>query len=163
MLSKDGIPTAEDIAKVLPSAERLAKGPVAIAECFQEIPCNPCSTACPFKAITVEPDINACPEVHFDECTGCGTCVLRCPGLAIFVVDCSYSDTMGKVTLPYEYLPVPAKGDVVKGLNRAGEVMGDFEVTRVVRGNAKNKTYAITVEVPKELVMEVRNIRVGGE
>ena len=163
MLRKDGIPTAEDIAKVLPSAERLAKGPVAIAECFQEIPCNPCSTACPFKAIKVEPDINATPDVHFDECTGCGTCVLRCPGLAIFVVDCSYSDTMAKVSMPYEYLPVPAKGDIVKGLNRAGEVLGDFEVTRVIRGNAKNKTYVITVEVPKELVMEVRNIRVGGE
>ena len=65
--------------------------------------------------------------------------------------------------MPYEYLPVPAKGDIVKGLNRAGEVLGDFEVTRVIRGNAKNKTYVITVEVPKELVMEVRNIRVGGE
>ena len=163
MLSKDGIPTAEDIAKVLPSAERLAKGPVAIAECFQEIPCNPCSTACPFKAIKVEPDINATPDVHFDECTGCGTCVLRCPGLAIFVVDCSYSDTMAKVSMPYEYLPVPEKGQMVKGLNRAGEVLGEFEVTRVIRGNAKNKTYVITVEVPKELVMEVRNIRVGGE
>ena len=54
-------------------------------------------------------------------------------------------------------------GDMVKGLNRAGEVLGEFEATRGIRGNAKNKTYVITVEVPKELVMEVRNIRVGGE
>ena len=39
--------TAEDLAKVLPSEERLNKGPVAITECFQEIACNPCVAACP--------------------------------------------------------------------------------------------------------------------
>ena len=30
----------------LPDDERYAKGPVAVIECVQEIPCNPCEAAC---------------------------------------------------------------------------------------------------------------------
>ena len=30
----------------LPSKERYEKGPVAVIECVQEIPCNPCEAAC---------------------------------------------------------------------------------------------------------------------
>ena len=52
MLIQNGIPTAEDLMKVMPSEERLRRGPAAIAECFQCIPCNPCAKACPFGAIT---------------------------------------------------------------------------------------------------------------
>lgn len=161
MLSKDGIPTEEDLAKVMPSEERLLSGPVAIAECFQEIPCNPCSKACVKNAIRVEPDINACPVVDFGKCNGCAACVQRCPGLAIFVVDMTYSETTALVKLPYEYLPLPKPGDQVQCLSRAGEAVGIFPVEKVI-GSPKNKTYVVSVEVPKELAMTVRNIRAGG-
>ena len=40
-------------AGMYPSEERMAQGPVAVAECVQEIPCNPCETACRFHAIKV--------------------------------------------------------------------------------------------------------------
>ena len=36
---------------ILPSEERRQKGPYALFECFQNIPCNPCYTACKFNAV----------------------------------------------------------------------------------------------------------------
>ncbi len=162
MLSKDGIPTGEDLAKVTPPPERLARGPVAITECFQNIACNPCTQACPRKAISMEPDINALPHVDAEACNGCGACIARCPGLAIFVVDMTYSEEMALVKLPFEFLPVPREGQYVCGLDRAGEEKGWFQVVRAVSGGKKNMTWVISLAVPKELAMEVRNIRVGG-
>lgn len=162
MLIKDGIPELKDIEKVTPSEERMLKGAVAIAECFQKIPCNPCTKACVKKAIKVEPDINATPVVDFDVCNGCGACVLRCPGLAIFIVDKSYGEETALVKIPFEFLPVPKKGQLVCGLNRSGEELGWFEVEKVVFGGKKNMTYMVSLIVPKDLAMEVRNIKVGG-
>lgn len=161
-MSKDGIPTGEDLAKVTPPPERLARGPVAITECFQNIACNPCTRACPRKAISMEPDINALPHVDAEACNGCGTCIARCPGLAIFVVDMTYSEEMALVKLPFEFLPVPQEGQYVCGLDRAGEEKGWFQVVRAVSGGKTNMTWVISLAVPKELAMEVRNIRVGG-
>lgn len=162
MLSKDGIPTGEDLAKVTPSPERLARGPVAMTECFQNIACNPCTRACPRKAISMQPDINALPHVDAEACNGCGTCIARCPGLAIFVVDMTYGEDMALVKLPFEFLPVPREGQYVCGLDRAGEEKGWFQVVRTVSGGKKNMTWVISLAVPKELAMEVRNIRAGG-
>lgn len=161
-MSKDGIPTGEDLAKVTPPPERLARGPVAITECFQNIACNPCTQACPRKAISMEPDINALPHVDAEACNGCGTCIARCPGLAIFVVDMTYSEEMALVKLPFEFLPVPQEGQYVCGLDRAGEEKGWFRVVRTMSGGKTNMTWVISLAVPKELAMEVRNIRVGG-
>ncbi len=160
MLIRDGIPTAEDLRSVMPPPERLAKGPVAIAECFQSIACNPCVKACPQHAITMEPDINALPKIDPDKCVGCRLCVAKCPGLAIFVVDMAHSADSALVTLPYEFLPVPEKGQAVTGLSRSGEALGEFRVENVVSGGKANLTWMVTLEVPKELAMDVRNIRV---
>jgi len=162
MLIQNGIPTAEDILSVTPSEERFSKGPVAIAECFQKIPCNPCTKACVKKAIRVEPDINETPKVDFDTCNGCGACIARCPGLAIFVVDKTYSETEALVKLPFEFLPIPKEGQLACGLNRSGEELGWFPVVKVISGGKKNMTYTIGLAVPKELAMEVRNIKAGG-
>ncbi|GAB6156615.1 4Fe-4S dicluster domain-containing protein [Desulfosporosinus burensis] len=162
MLNKTGVPTAEDIKTVFPSEERLKKGPVAIIECFQEIPCNPCTEACKQGAIQPMEDINNLPKLDFDNCNGCGVCLSRCPGLAIFIVDASYDDKEAIVRIPYEYAPVPQVGEKVVGLNRAGEELGSFEVNKVQSGGQKNKTYTIWLVVPKDLVMDVRGIRLGG-
>ncbi len=162
MLYQNGIPTKEDIMGVTPSEERFAKGAVAIAECFQKIPCNPCTKACVKKAIKVEPDINETPVVDFDNCNGCGLCITRCPGLAIFVVDKTYSETEALVKLPFEYLPVPKEGQVVCGLDREGKELGWFPVVKTFSGGKKNMTWVISLAVPKELAMEVRSIKVGG-
>ena len=160
MLTKTGIPTVEDIKSITPSDERFSKGPVVIVECFQEIPCDPCVTSCKPGAITKPGDINDLPTVDFDKCNGCGVCIKECPGVAIFVVDKTYSDTHAVVRLPHEFLPIPLTGDFVFGLDRAGEVRGSFEVIRVVSGGQKNKTTTIWLAVEQDLAMEVRAIRV---
>ena len=162
MLINDGIPTKEDLEKVIPSPERLAAGPVSIVECFQKIPCNPCVKACPRNAISMPTSINDTPEVDHEKCNGCGVCVGKCPGLAIFVVDMTYSEDMALVKIPFEYYPVPEVGQMACGLNRAGKEMGWSEVEKVISGGKKNKTYTISLKVPKDLAMEVRNIKVGG-
>ena len=162
MLIDMGIPTKEDLLTVTPPDERFARGPVAIVECFQEIPCNPCVDACNVHAVTMPKDINDLPKVDFDKCTGCGLCIAQCPGLAIFVVDKTHSATHAVVRLPYEFVPVPEKGQYACGLNREGKEMGWFEVVRAVSGGPKNKTTVLWLAVPQELSMEVRNIRVGG-
>jgi len=162
MLLETGIPLNDDLKAVTPTDERFSKGPVVIVECFQEIPCNPCVTACRFGAISKPKDINDLPVVDFGKCNGCGICIAHCPGLAIFVVDKTYSATHAVVRIPYEFVPAPEKGQFACGLDRAGEERGSFEVVRVINGGAKNKTTTIWLLVPQELAMEIRSIKVGG-
>jgi Fe-S-cluster-containing hydrogenase component 2 len=138
---------------LLPPSERLKRGPVAVLECPEEIPCNICVPFCPVKAIKMERIVDL-PRVDWDRCTGCGMCVAVCPGLAAFVVDLSKEDA-DYVTLPYELLPTPMSGDKAILLNRRGERVGLGEVVRVWE---RNKTYVVTVRVPKGLGLEVRAI-----
>jgi len=161
-LINDGIPTKEDLDAVSPSGERMAGGPMVIVECFQEIPCDPCVKACKRGAITMPGDINDLPVVDAELCNGCGLCISLCPGLAIFVVDKSWSEDRALVKLPFEYVPVPKAGQYAAGLDRAGNELGWFEVVRVTSGGKKNMTWTISLAVPQELAMEIRNIRVGG-
>ncbi len=161
MLHKDGIPTKEDIAKIMPSEERLAQGPVAVYECFQQIPCNPCEKVCPHAAVTVGEDINNIPSLDENKCTGCGDCVLSCPGQAIFVIDQTYNADFAVVKLPFEFVPVPAVGQYAIGLSRLGEELGWFEIAEVKESGAKNKTRLISIIVPRNLMMKIRNIKVG--
>lgn len=137
----------------LPTKKQLKKG-VAILECVQEIPCNPCVESCPVHAISMK-DINAPPINDYEKCIGCTKCVGVCPGLAIFVV--KISDGKAFVTLQYEFLPIPNIGDKVDVLNRKGTKVGIGIVHRAVK---QGKTMVITVEVKKNLAMAVRNIRV---
>ena len=137
----------------LPNEEQLKKG-VAIVECLENIPCNPCVEACPFGAITMR-DLNDTPKVNYDKCTGCKRCIAICPGLAIFVVKLEGEDAL--ISLPYEFLPVPKKGDVVIALDREGKVRGNAKVEEVRK---VGKTHIITIRTKKENAMVVRNIRV---
>ena len=138
---------------LLPPRERLLKGPVAVLECPEEIPCNICVPFCPTKAIQME-NITALPRVLWDKCTGCSVCVAICPGLAAFVVDLSKQDA-DYVTIPHELLPTPKVGDRVTLLSRKGEVLGEGVIVRIWE---RNKTYVVTVKVPKGLGLEVRAI-----
>ena len=162
MLKKTGIPTSEDLASVLPSSERLGKGAVAIIECFQNIPCNPCATVCPRGAIAAFSDINDRPEIVHDKCNGCAICVANCPGLAIFVVDEQHRPGLAMVKLPYEQYPLPERGQAVEALNRAGEVVCEGTVILIQNPRSFDRTAVVHVEVPKQLAQSVRNIRVKG-
>lgn len=158
-LKSTGIADKSDLESVWPSEERLKKGPVVVVECFQEIPCNPCETSCPRKAIVVGPDINALPQVDHDKCNGCSVCASRCPGLAIFIIDTAFSDREATVTLPYEFLPLPHKGETVEALDREGKLRGLAKVVKVVNTKAQDRTPLVTLAVPKGLEREVRFFR----
>ncbi|MCL5290594.1 MAG: 4Fe-4S binding protein [Bacillota bacterium] len=162
MLAQNGIPTPADLAGVLPPADRLAQGPVAIAECYQNIPCDPCYHSCKQGAIREFIDINERPQVDFEKCNGCGTCMSRCPGLAIFVVDATYSDSEALVKIPYEFLPLPEAGETVTAINRAGQAVGEAKVIRVQNTRVQDRTAIVWLAVPKELMMEVRHFNVKG-
>jgi len=162
MLISDGVPTKEDLAEIIPSEARFTQGPVAIAECFQKIPCNPCVKACKQGAITMPGDINDLPALDAELCNGCGSCISFCPGLAIFVVDKTWSEERALVKIPFEYVPLPQAGQYAAGLDRAGRELGRFEVIRVTSGGKKNMTRTISLAVPQHLAMDVRNIRLGG-
>ncbi len=148
---KTGILSPKDLQ--LPTKKQLENG-VAILECVQEIPCNPCVDSCPVHAISMK-DVNAPPVNDFDRCIGCTKCVGVCPGLAIFVV--KVKDQKAWVTLPYEFVPAPKKGDVVKALDRTGNVRGDAVITRVIK---QGKTLVVTIEIESGLAMDIRNLRV---
>ncbi|HWR26807.1 MAG TPA: 4Fe-4S dicluster domain-containing protein [Candidatus Thermoplasmatota archaeon] len=148
---KTGILSAKDLQ--IPSEKQLEKG-VAILECVQEIPCNPCVESCPVHAISMK-DINAPPVNDFEKCIGCTKCVGICPGLAIFVV--RVKGKKAWVTLPYEFVPVPQVGDSVNALDRTGTIRGKAIVKKVVK---QGKTMVITIETDSGLAMDIRNIKV---
>jgi len=135
--------------------ERFNERGLVVIECPVGIPCNPCVTSCPFNAVSKE-RITAMPEVDYTRCTGCTLCVSRCPGLAMFVV--AEKEDKAFVTIPYEFIPLPERGEEVDALDREGRVLGRARVVRVMT-RGRDRTAAITLEVPKEWAMEVRNLR----
>ena len=141
-----------------PSAERLQKGRVAVIECVQDIPCNPCELACRQGAIHIGAPITNLPVLDQNICSGCGLCIAACPGLAVFVVDMNHSDSEALVSFPYEYLPLPAVGDLAEAVNRAGQPVATARVIRVQDPPAFDRTATVTVAVPKEYGMVVRSI-----
>ncbi len=151
----------EELNKIqkLPTDDRYAKGPVAVIECVQEIPCNPCEAACRFGAIHIGDPITNLPACSHDKCSGCGVCVSKCPGLAIFVVNKAYSENTATVAFPYEYMPTPEKGMEVMAVNRKGEEVCDAKIVNVQNPAAFDHTPVVTVEIPKEYADEVRSIK----
>ena len=148
---KTGILSIKDLQ--VPSKKQLEKG-VAILECVQDIPCNPCVESCPVHAISMK-DINAPPVNDFEKCIGCTKCVGICPGLAIFVV--KVKGNKAWVTLPYEFVPAPKVGETVTALDRAGVNRGKALVKKVIK---QGKTMVITIEIDSDVAMDIRNIKV---
>ena len=147
---------------MIPDAERRAKGPVVVIECFQEIPCDPCHEACNQGAIQAFDDINSLPEIDFAKCNGCGRCISICPGLAIFVVDETWKDGLAVVRIPYEFIPLPHKGQQVKALSRDGVELCEAKIVKVENTKRHDRTPVVWVEIPRALAMDVRHIHVGG-
>lgn len=162
MLKSTGVPSPEELKTIYPSEERLAQGPVAVIECFQRIPCNPCGAACRRGAIQPFDDINNQPRINVERCNGCGLCVANCPGLAIFVVDETYKPDTALVKIPYEFLPLPQKGTTVPALDRSGEQIGEAVIIAVQNPPTFDRTVVVHLQVPRSIARDVRNIRVEG-
>jgi thioredoxin reductase/Fe-S-cluster-containing hydrogenase component 2 len=142
----------------VPSDERMAKGPVAVMECAQMIPCNPCETSCFRDAVSLGGSLTSLPELDTENCSGCGLCLAACPGQAVFVVDMSFAPGEASVAFPYEFLPLPAKGTQVQGTDRAGNPVCPARVVKVDARARYDKTAIVTVAVPREYAHAVRGI-----
>jgi Fe-S-cluster-containing hydrogenase component 2 len=151
-LKKTGAPALEELraSPAFPADEQMRCGPIAIIECIEEIPCNPCETVCPRKAITVGAPITSLPRIDLEKCTGCAICVAACPGQAIYIKDYFCSEGKSSISFPFEYLPLPQKGDIVKVADRLGNPLCDGLVTRVVENERNDRTVVVTVEFARE-------------
>ena len=162
--SKTGFLTEEELkdSPGVPTESRRRKGPVATIECLEDIPCNPCESSCNVGAIIVGEDITNLPHLDGEKCVACQTCVYICPGQAIFMVDESLPEGKATVMMPYEYRPLPEKGDVVTALDRSGQALGDANVVAVRQTKRMDQTATVTIEVPQEWSMQARAIRLKG-
>ena len=75
------------------------------------------------------------------------------------MVDESLSNGKATLMMPYEYRPLPEKGDLVTALDRAGQALGDAQVVAVRQTKRMDQTATVTIELPKEWSMQVRAIR----
>jgi len=132
--------------------------PYVLIECVEDIPCDPCETSCPTKAISVGDSIINLPAVDLDKCTGCGTCVVVCPGLAVFVVNPDVGGGDASLMIPYEYLPAPKVGSEVPATDRLGETVCMASVLKVAQPQKNNRTLAVTIKFPKQYINDVRGI-----
>lgn len=154
-LLKKGYISEEEIERFPGVTHRAGIHPVI--ECTQNIPCNPCQDACPKHCIKIGSHITSLPVVDATaECVGCGMCVASCSGQAIFLIQEDYEPGFATVTLPYEFLPLPKKGDKGYGLGRDGERVCEAEVLEVKTSPAFDHTNLLTIKVPADMVMKAR-------
>lgn len=156
-----GVPSREELKRCpgVPSRSRMEKGPVAVIECVQEIPCNPCESVCPVGAIHIGEQITSLPAIDEEKCTGCGLCVANCPGLAITVVNMNRDDGMVEIEFPFEYLPLPQERQEVEAVSRYGEVLCRGTVLKVKKLKAYANTAVVRIAVPREYADEVRSMK----
>jgi Fe-S-cluster-containing hydrogenase component 2/bacterioferritin-associated ferredoxin len=139
--------------------EKAEKGPVAVVDCREEIPCNPCEDACVRGAIVVGEDICATPRFDASDCNGCGRCVAICPGMAVFMLDRSSKDGNARVTLPYEMCGEMTLGEDALAVDEEGKALGRGKIVSVKRMGKADRTVLVTLEVPEEWSLKVRGVR----
>jgi hypothetical protein len=76
-------------------------------------------------------------------------------------IDYQYQIDYIKMTIPYEFFPLPKEGEWVKGLNRCGEEIEKVQVLSIIKENPHDKTFLVSIAVPKNQFKEIRSIKVG--
>jgi len=145
----------------LPSQE---EGVFPVIHCHEEIPCNPCASACPLGLIHIDPaDIRKVPEYlggREKACIGCGRCVAVCPGLAITLVDYREDREWPTVTVPYELLIDDVKvGDTVVAVDEEGVPLGEVEIVDIQATPRNDRTVLLKLRVPKKIAKQVAGVR----
>lgn len=136
------------------------KGLHPVIECTQNIPCNPCQDACSKGCIKIGQKITSLPAIDKDkECIACGMCVASCSGQAIFLIDEEVEPGFASITIPYEFLPLPEKGDKGIALDRSGSQVCCAEIIQVKTAKAFDQTHLLTMKVPADMAMKARFYR----
>ena len=130
-----------------------------VLHCSQEIPCDPCVTVCPKKAIKLAgKSIMALPKFS-GECIGCFKCLLICPGLAVTMVDYRKDKNFPAVAVPFEIERGRVKnGDTVTLTDCEGADLGSAVVTDVKDFKAEN-TMIIIVKTLPEIADKIASVR----
>ncbi len=126
-------------------------------DCSQEIPCNPCQTACQTGAISV-PQLTARPVIVAEKCVGCDNCVAICPGQACFLIDLDYTSTEATIDFPFEFLPVPQVGQWREARDNQGNTLCLGQVVAVLERPMWKGTRVIRLAVDKSVVYQVRGM-----
>jgi ferredoxin len=94
-------------------------------------------------------------------CTGCGRCVMICPGLAITLVDSRKDAENPLITVPFE-LPTGGlrPGDEVVATGVDGEPLGHFPVVDVRAPKVADRTVLVRLRVPAGVAVRVAGFRV---
>ncbi|QEE16568.1 FAD-dependent oxidoreductase [Promethearchaeum syntrophicum] len=137
------------------------EGAFPIFHCYQEIPCNPCTTVCPQDLIeTVDNSLTTLPFFNNNQdCIACGRCVAVCPGLAVTLVDTRKDAENPIVTFPYEISAGKLeKGQEVTVLDDS-TILGNFPIHRVRILKEFPQTQLVSVALPKDLSRKAVGIR----
>jgi NADPH-dependent 2,4-dienoyl-CoA reductase/sulfur reductase-like enzyme/Fe-S-cluster-containing hydrogenase component 2/bacterioferritin-associated ferredoxin len=147
------------IARREPPAQETGVFPVF--HCFQEVPCNPCTSVCPNHSIRTEGDtITGLPYLtNAEGCTGCAACAAVCPGLSITLVDYRKDPEHPLVTLPYEiHRDRVAPGTPVPVTDVDGALLGRFPVVKVKARKKHPGTLLVQVKVDRAVAKRAAGI-----
>jgi len=139
------------------------EGVFPVFHCFQEVPCNPCTSVCAVSAIHTERDeITGLPyRDTSQECTGCLNCAAICPGLAITLVDYRKNKELPTVTLPYELWRESVEvGQPVPVTDKDGAILGHFPVQKIRVKKKYPKTLLVQIQMNKKFAKKAVGIRV---
>jgi hypothetical protein len=78
------------------------------------------------------------------------------------MVDLNYNKRMARISIPYEFLPIPKKGTRISVTGRKGERLCDSQVQSVRKPQKYDHTAVISFLIPKKYAMRARHIRIKG-
>lgn len=136
-------------------------GVFPVFHCYQEVPCNPCTSVCPVGAIKTEDDkITGLPYmVDIELCTGCASCIAVCPGLSVTLVDYRDNSENPLVTISYEIWREHVKiGQKVPVTDIDGGILGYYPVEKVSTRKKYPGTLLVKVSVDKAIAKSVAGI-----
>jgi len=137
------------------------KGVFPIFHCYQEVPCNPCTSVCPAGVIRTAGDkITGLPYIaDLDACTGCGSCVAVCPGLSMILVDYREDREHPLVTLPYEIWRDRVEvGQKIPITDVDGAILGYYPVVKISTRKKYPGTLLVQVKVNKKVAKAAMGI-----
>jgi NADPH-dependent 2,4-dienoyl-CoA reductase/sulfur reductase-like enzyme/Fe-S-cluster-containing hydrogenase component 2 len=127
-------------------------GVFPIFHCYQEVPCNPCTSVCPVGIVHTQDDkITGLPYMDdLEACTGCASCLAVCPGLSVTMVDFREDPGHPLVTLPYEvWREKVEEGQNIPLTDIDGAILGYYPVNKVSSRRKYPGTLLVQLKVDK--------------